>query len=631
MCGICGIVAADPRAIVEPETVRRMTEVVRHRGPDDAGDYVNERVGLGACRLSIIDLTGGRQPIHNERGNIHVVFNGELYNYRSLRARLESCGHGFYTNSDTEVVVHAYEQFGSGCLDLFRGMFAFALWDAEPESLLLAVDRFGIKPLYYSVSEDGLVFGSELACLLESGRLQRELDYDSLAEYFTLGYVPAPATIFRAARKLEPGTFLRWSPRRDVVTEEYWDLPSPSRSERSPRDMTRRQLRRLLKEAVEYHLVSDVPVGAFLSGGVDSSAVVALMSEVSPDPVRTFSIGFRDRAHDELAAARLVADAFRTDHRELVIEPESVDLLPRLVAHFQEPFADPSALPTYFLSKLARESVKVALSGDGGDELFVGYTTYRGVELARVAQRLPKVARRALAGLPGRLPRTGVSEWNDRRDLWSKRAADSVLPPDAAYRSKLTVGGLSLLSPLLSRELRRLLAAHDPFRAVNDALARPQAGEEALARVVYAGLKVPLPGRMLVKVDRMSMANSLEVRVPLLDHALAEFVAAVPVRDRFPFWRLKALLKDTMADVLPPAILRRPKHGFTVPLTAWFRGDLVGFAAGTLLSAEAIGRGFFDRNALERFLRTHERADRNLADAIWLLLNFELWCRWARL
>jgi asparagine synthase (glutamine-hydrolysing) len=631
MCGICGIVAADPRAVVEPLTVHGMTEVVRHRGPDETGAYVKGRVGLGACRLSIIDLAGGRQPIHNERGNSHVVFNGELYNYRSLRARLESSGHTFYTNSDTEVVVHAYEEFGSGCLNHFRGMFAVALWDEERESLLLAVDRFGIKPLYYGVSEDGLIFGSELACLLASGRLRRELDYQALAEYFTLGYIPAPATIFRGARKLESGTFLRWSPGRDPAIEEYWDLPSPSRTERLPRDATRRQLRQLLKEAVEFHLVSDVPVGAFLSGGVDSSAVVALVSEVSSDPVRTFSIGFRDPAHDELAAARLVADTFRTDHHELVVEPESIDLLPKLVAHFQEPFADPSALPTYFLSKLARESVKVALSGDGGDELFVGYTTYRGVELARLAQRVPKVARRALAALPGTLPRTGVAEWNDRRDLWSKRAADTMLPPEAAYRSKLTVGGHPLLSPLLSADLRRLLAARDPFRAVDAALARPRAGEEELARVLYAGLKVPLPGRMLVKVDRMSMANSLEVRVPLLDHALAEFVAAVPVRDRFPFWRLKALLKDTMADVLPSAILRRPKHGFTVPLTAWFRGDLVGFATATLLSPEAMGRGFFDRDALERFLRTHERADRNLADAIWLLLNFELWCRWAGL
>jgi asparagine synthase (glutamine-hydrolysing) len=628
MCGICGIVAADPRAVVEPETVHRMTEVVQHRGPDDAGAYVNGRVGLGACRLSIIDLAGGRQPIHNERGNSHVVFNGELYNYRSLRARLESSGHTFYTNSDTEVVVHAYEEFGSGCLNHFRGMFAVALWDEERESLLLAVDRFGIKPLYYGVAEDGMVFGSELACLLASGRIRRELDYEALAEYFTLGYIPAPASIFRGARKLEPGTFLRWSPGRDVVTEEYWDPPSLSRTARLPCDATRRQLRRLLREAVEFHLVSDVPVGAFLSGGIDSSAVVALMSEVSSEPVRTFSIGFRDPAHDELAAARLVADRFQTDHQELVIEPESVDLLPKLVAHFQEPFADPSALPTHFLSKLARESVKVALSGDGGDELFVGYTTYRGVELARLGQRLPKVARRALAGLPGQLPRTGRPEWNDRRDLWSKRMADTVLPPDAAYRSKLTVGGLPLLSPLLSPDLRRLLAVHDPFRAVDAALARPR-GEEQLARVLYAGLKVQLPGRMLVKVDRMSMANSLEVRVPLLDHAVAEFVAALPVRDRFPFWRLKALLKDTMADVLPPAVLRRPKHGFTVPLTEWFRGDLVGFATSTLLSPEAIGRGFFERDALERFLRSHVKADGNVAEAIWLLLIFELWCRWA--
>ena len=370
------------------------------------------------------------------------------------------------------------------------------------------------------------------------------------------------------------------------------------------------------------HLVSDVPVGAFLSGGIDSSSVVALMSEVSEERVRTFSIGFAAREHDERPRARLVAQRFGTDHQELVVEPESLDVLPKLVAHFQEPFADSSALPTYFVSRLASESVKVALSGDGGDELFVGYTTFRGVEAARLAQSLPRPARRALGSLPRRLP-LGSS---DRAHRWRKWAADTALPPEAAYRSKITMAGLPLVRPLLTGDLQRRLNGHDPFGSVDRALAAAPGGSP-LERVLHAGLKVSLPGDMLVKVDRMSMANSLEVRVPLLDHVLAEYLARLPVPARFPRWRLKALLKDTMSDVLPPAILEQPKHGFTVPLAAWFRGDVADFAAQILVSAEVRDRGFVDPAAVERLLREHEQGGGDFGRAIWVLLVFELWCR----
>jgi asparagine synthase (glutamine-hydrolysing) len=625
MCGICGVAAVDPNERIGDETLRRMADVITYRGPDDFGLYSSPRLGLAMRRLSIIDLEGGKQPVPNEDGSVRLVFNGELYNYRELRSELRSRGHTFATESDTEAVVHSYEEWGADCLARFRGMFAFAIWDAKTEVLFLAVDRFGIKPLYYSSLDGDLVFGSELACLLASGRLEKAIDDAALAEYFTLGYIPPPATIFSSASKLEPGTSLEWRPGSGVEVRRYWDVPSPTGADVPAGDL-RASLRELLRDAVRAHLVSDVPLGAFLSGGIDSSSVVALMSEVSDEPVETFSIGFQDRAHDERALARLVAARFNTNHHELVVEPESIDVLPKLVSHFQEPFADSSALPTYYMSKLARESVKVALSGDGGDELFVGYTTFLGVELARRAQALPSVARRALVALPQALPQRGTGRWNDRRAKWQKWAADTALPPEAAYRSKITMSGLSVVGPLLGADLRARLEQQNPFRAVDRSLSvNGRAGP--VERALYAGVKVSLAGDMLVKVDRMSMANSLEVRVPLLDHVVAEFVARLPVAARAPRWRLKALLRQTMADVLPREVLRQRKHGFNVPLASWFRGDLSTFAREVLLSREARDRGYVDVPAVEASLRDHERGGRNLGTAIWSLLVFELWCR----
>jgi asparagine synthase (glutamine-hydrolysing) len=454
MCGICGIAAVDPTRQIDVRTLRGMADVIAYRGPDDAGTYASGGIGLAMRRLSIIDLEHGRQPIHNEDRTVHLVFNGELYNYRTLRSQLKSHGHEFQTKSDTEVVVHAYEEWGTSCLDVFRGMFAFGLWDDTRQTLMLAVDRFGIKPLYYGLFNDELVFGSELVCLLASGRLVKEVDDAALAEYFTLGYVPPPATIFRDARKLEPGTFLRWSPQTGAAVERYWDVPVARVNGPSAREPFRRELRELLLDAVRAHMVSDVPVGAFLSGGIDSSSVVALMSEVSDEPVQTFSVGFEAHEHDESDLARLVANRFKTEHHEFVLEPESTDILPKLVAHFQEPFADSAALPTYYISKLARESVKVALSGDGGDELFVGYTTFLGVELARRAQSLPPVLRSVMTSFAGRVPGSRSSRWNDRVGRWQKWAADTALPPEAAYRSKITMAGLQVVRPLLSREFR---------------------------------------------------------------------------------------------------------------------------------------------------------------------------------
>jgi asparagine synthase (glutamine-hydrolysing) len=629
MCGICGLVHADPAVPVEPERVRQMADAIVHRGPDEDGYYVDGHVGLGMRRLSIIDLDGGQQPIANEDGSVQLVYNGEIYNYRALRRELQTQGHVFATDSDTEVVVHAYEQHGLDCLSLLRGMFGAALWDARRRRLVLAIDRFGIKPLYYAVTASGIAFGSELKCVLLSGLVDRELDYDALGQYFRFSYITAPSTIFAGVRKLAPGTVLIWSPDGNVEVAQYWDSPRDRLdTARSPLQ-TRADLRAALVDAVRSHLISDVPVGAFLSGGIDSSVIVALMSEATQEPVRTFSIGFGDPRYSELDKARAVARMYNTEHHELVVEPASVDLLPKLVAHFDEPFADSSALPTYHVSKLAREHVKVVLSGDGGDELFLGYTMFRGLKLARRAQALPDPLRRVLAGLPQHVPVTPSASVNDRLQVLFKRLADTMMPPDVAFKRKMTAPGLEDVDPLLSTQLRGELARHNPFEIVDGWLERYSSGNggDPLAPYVHTGIQTSLAADMLVKVDRMSMANSVEVRVPLLDHVLAEHVATIPLDRRMPGFRLKGLLKDTMADSLPPEILKARKQGFAMPLAAWFRGDLEAYAREVLISPDVARRGFLDTSAVEKMVTRHREGAGNLGTVIWTLLMFELWCQ----
>lgn len=635
MCGIAGIIHRDKLSAVERATVRRMCDAIAHRGPDDEGFYVEGRAGLGMRRLSIIDLAHGQQPMMNEDSSLHLVFNGEIYNYRELRGELIARGHVFQTESDTETIIHAYEEYGDDFLSRLRGMFAVALWDERREQLTLAVDRFGIKPLYYAADERGIVFGSELKCLEASRLISKEIDYDALAEYFTLGYIPPPATIYRSVRKLAPASVLRWTPREDARIETYWRLPAEEYETEESATLVRKRLRAALRDAVASHLMSDVPVGAFLSGGIDSGSIVALMSECGAQPIRTFTVGFKEREHSETELARLVARKFRTEHHEIIIELETVEILPELVSAFDEPFADSSALPTYYVSKAAREFVKVALSGDGGDELFLGYNYFRGLELARQMQRLPAAVRRALAAAPALLPRTSNAARNDKLARFRKRVADTMLAPTDSYRSKIRMPGLDAALPLLSEELRDKLLSANPYAAVDRALEENLSRNSThqthnlkthpLAPFIHAGLKVSLAGDMLVKVDRMSMKNSLEVRVPLLDHVLAEQVARLPVAQRLSRGKLKGLLRETMADALPPEILRAPKHGFTVPLAAWFRGDLAAYAEDALLNADARASNFYDANAIKSLLAEHRSGRRDVGALVWSLLVFELW------
>jgi|SoiMetStandDraft_2_1073263.scaffolds.fasta_scaffold08150_2 asparagine synthase (glutamine-hydrolysing) len=627
MCGICGALAANASERVGEGTLHAMCAAIAHRGPDDEGVFMDGPVGLGIRRLSIIDPEGGRQPIQNEDGAITLVFNGEIYNFQELRAELATLGHVFATRADTEVVAHGYEEWGRDVVRRLRGMFAFALWDARCEELFVAVDRFGIKPLYWANGSHGLVFGSELSCLLASQLVARELDRQSLAEYFALGYVPAARSILEGVEKLPPGTHLTCTPGSRPLLETYWRSPAAEDEADADPQVLREMVLAALRDSVRSHLVSDVPLGAFLSGGIDSSVIVALMSEVSPQPVRTFSIGFDDPEHDELDKARLVASRFGTDHHELVVEPTAVDVLPTLVSHFGEPFADSSALPTYHVSALAASSVKVALSGDGGDELFVGYTTFQGVELARALQPLPQAVRRSLGRVAERPPRLPWPGWSDRLGRVSKRVRDSLADPLDAYRSKVALTDPSAVSALLSPELRTDLAARDPFRAITASLSADLNGAHPLERFLRANLEVSLPSDMLVKVDRMSMASSLEVRVPMLDHVLAELVLGLPVRSRFPRWRLKGLLRDSVRDLLPPEIVRQRKHGFTIPVSRWFRGDVNVFAREVLLDGPTARRGFLDGERVERALADHLAGRQNVGAVIWSLLIFELWCR----
>jgi asparagine synthase (glutamine-hydrolysing) len=632
MCGLCGIAYERESDRVDRDVIRRMTAAIVHRGPDDDGYYVGGGVGLGMRRLAIIDLRGGKQPIANEDGTVQLVHNGEIYNYRELRCELERSGHRFSTRSDSEVIVHAYEEHGDACLQRLRGMLGLAIWDVRQRRLLLAVDRFGIKPLYYASHSKGIVFGSELKCILASGLVARDIDLDALAEYFTLGYIAPPATIFAGVRKLGPGSLLRWSAGSAIDLHQYWDVPrSVSELEHTGSD-TREALRAALLDTVRAHLASDVPVGAFLSGGIDSSVVVALMSEAMSEPVRTFSIGFADPRYSELDKARAVARRYGTEHHELIVEPEAIDVLPSIVAHFDEPFADSSALPTYHLSKLARRHVKAVLSGDGGDEVFLGYTLFRGLELSRHAQALPKRLRRVAAGLAEHhLPLTQSAPHNDRLALLGKRLTDTMVPPDVAFTRKLSAPGLDVIRPFLSAELRGSLDTRDPFATVHGWLERYSRSTKGhpLERFVRTGFQTSLPGDMLVKVDRMSMAHSLEVRVPFLDYLLVEHVARIPMSRLVPRWQLKGLLKETMAHELPREVRRAPKRGFTVPVAAWFRGNLAEYAREVLVSLDTRQRGFLDTPSVERMLARHRDGEQNSGAAIWTLLMFELWCRWA--
>ena len=605
MCGICGIATA--RGAVDHERLAAMSATLQHRGPDADGVYLDNGIGLASRRLSIIDLAGGDQPIANEDGTVVVVQNGELYNYRELRVQLERAGHRFSTHSDTEVLVHAFEEWGLGFAERLRGMFAVALWDARSRRLVLARDRFGIKPLYYRDRGGELAFASELDALPRG-----EIDPDALEAFLAFNSIPAPLSIFKEIRKLPAGHLLTWHD--GVVTLERFARPGPlePRHDADEAELVE-ECRARLRDSVRAHLVADVPVGVLLSGGVDSGALAALAAEESSEPVRTFSIGFEEASFDELAGARAVAARYGTRHRELVLRPDAALLLPALAQTFDEPFGDSSALPTYLISKLAAEDVKVALSGEGGDELFGGYYTYVADQLATRTSSLARAARPLVERLPTSTAKASF-------DFKAKRFVRSAhLPPLERHH-----GWKEIFAPELRAELTGRRQASDPLDGHRARFAETE-GHELLTRLQDVDFGTYLVDDLLVKTDRASMAWSLEARVPFMDTVVSNFAFSLPVRHKVRGLSKKRLLRQAVEPLLPRSVVHGRKRGFSIPAAAWLRGELLPFARQTL-SAETLARqGLLQPAATTRLLAEHAAGHRDNSRQLWGLLSLTLW------
>jgi asparagine synthase (glutamine-hydrolysing) len=607
VCGICGIVSANGPA--DPDLLARMSAKLVHRGPDSDGAFVAGPVALAARRLAIIDLQTGDQPIANEDEAVHVVQNGEIYNYAELRTELERAGHSFRTHGDTEVLVHLYEQEGLAFARRLRGMFAVALWDSTRRRLVLARDRYGIKPLYYRADGAGLRFASELRALPRG-----EIDLDALEAFLAFNSVPAPLTIFREVRKLPPGHLLVWE--GDEARLERYARPAPVTAEELREDDEAElieELRGRLRDSVRAHLVSDVPVGVLLSGGIDSAVLAALAAQEAAEPVRTFSIGFEERSFDELSDARLVADRYGTRHRELVLRPDAALLLPALAEAFDEPFADSSALPTYLVSQLAAEDVKVALSGEGGDELFGGYYTYVADLLALRAGGLARLARPLVERLPTSTARASL-------DYKAKRFVRGAhLPPLERHHAWKEIFSTDARAELTGRR-----HGFDPVDLYRQRFAETE-GAELLARLQDVDLGLYLVDDLLVKTDRASMAHSLEARVPFLDPAVTNFALALPTRHRVRGLRKKVLLRKAAAPLVPERIVRGKKRGFSIPAAAWLRGELEPFAHETLSPETLRRQGFFQPAAVTALVDRHVAGKEDLSRQLWGLLAFTLW------
>jgi asparagine synthase (glutamine-hydrolysing) len=622
MCGIAGRVNADG-APVPGELVARMCAAQEHRGPDARGLHVDGPVGLGIQRLRVIDLEGGDQPIYNEDGSVAVVLNGEIYNYAELRRELLRKGHSFATDGDTEVIAHLYEEHGADCVSRLHGMFCFALWDSRRRRLLIARDRLGKKPLFYSARHDSLSFASELGALVQDPEVPREVNAEAIDAYLAYGYIPDPLSVFRGVRKLPPAHLLLYED-GELSLRRYWRLDySRKRAVADPREL-HDEIRASLSRAVARRLVADVPVGAFLSGGVDSAAVVATMAEQSPEPVKTFSIGFTDEAMNELPRARAVAERFSTDHHELVVEPDAIELLPKLVRHYGEPFGDHSALPCFYLAQLAREHVTVALNGDGGDEGFAGYQRYTSNLLAARLERVPASLRRGLATAAARL-----GEGADPRSARSR--AQRFATRIAGDRHDRYLRQSQLFRP----DERAALCTPEFAQLASDADAdevllgpwREASGGELLDQLLEVDTSVYLPGDLLAKIDVATMAYSLEARSPLLDHEFLELAASIPPQYKAHGVQRKIALRDSLRDLLPASVLDGPKQGFELPVARWLRTDLAPFAREILLDRESSERGWTRPEQVASLIDQHVAGAADHGHRIWSLLVLELWAR----
>lgn len=623
MCGIAGVLYADANRPVDRSILQGMGESIAHRGPDAQGFWIEPGIGLVHRRLSIIDLSGGDQPIGNEDGSIQVIYNGEIYNYRELRRDLESRGHVFKTQSDTEVVVHLYEDLGEHCVERLRGMFTFALWDRPKHKLVLARDRVGIKPLYIYRDREKLVFGSEIKAILAHPDVERAIDPAGLESYLAFGMVPGPGSIFRCIEKLQPAHVAVATPEQlDRPTTCYWQLRFEP-DHRPTADEWIEQVRAEVAEAVRLHMIADVPVGAFLSGGLDSSAIVASSAKLANEPLQTFSIGFHEEQFSELPYARAVATQYGTYHREELVTPDAVSLLDELTHYFDEPFADPSAIPTFHVSRLAKRSVKVALSGDGGDEAFGGYARYgHDIREAAVRRHLPQWLRHRILGPLAQVwPK---ADWLPR-PLRAKTALTNLsLDAAAAYANTLSICRPPLRRQLMAPDIARCLNGHDPGRVIRESYSTAQP-DDALAGMISADVATILPDDFLVKVDRASMANSLEVRPPLLDHKLLELAARIPSQFKMRDGESKWIFKRTMEKELPATSVSRRKQGFEIPIDAWLRGPLREMFEASVLAPGARGSELINTDVARGLFRSHLAGVGRHGHSLWSLLVLARW------
>jgi asparagine synthase (glutamine-hydrolysing) len=655
---MCGITGASWTPQAEPLTnpiLKEMTSVLSHRGPDDDGFYFSrsqadstgQRTSSGAAlgfrRLSIIDLAGGHQPLSNEDGTVWIAFNGEVYNYRELKPELESLGHRFQTASDTECIVHAYEQWGRDCVHHLRGMFAFAIWDEREQRLFLARDRMGQKPLVYRLAQGRLVFASELKALLQIPGSPREVDPQAVADFVALQYVPHPRTMLRGYHKLPPGHWAEFDGTTgDLIVRRYWHAPfarppgffEQAAAEEAPlpcggvaatKSDISSNLRRTLTEAVRLRMRSDVPFGAFLSGGVDSTIITGLMQQQSEQKVKTFSIGFSVKQFDERSYAREAATSLGTEHHEFVVDPSAVEMLPRLTWNYDEPFADSSAIPTMYLSQLTRQQVTVALTGDGGDELFAGYDRYRAVELAARIDRWPWLLRAPLTSSIWQSLPASVRQKSGLRRIKRFLAALGQ-SPERRYANWISIFDDTTRAALFSREFAETLQGYDGASFLMQAY-RNCAEADFVQRTTCVDMESYLPCDILTKVDIASMAFSLEARSPFMDHRVVELAARIPRSFKLHKRHGKQILIETFRDLLPPSIQTRPKMGFGVPLDHWFRHELREMMTDTLLDSRTLGRGYFDPVTVRRLVDEHTSSQWDHSSRLWLLLVFELWHR----
>lgn len=617
MCGIAGYVSEKPQ---DPALIRQMCDVIVHRGPDDEGFHIDGKVALGMRRLSIIDVATGHQPIYNEDRSVAIVYNGECYNFPELRRMLEAKGHRFSTHTDTECIVHLHEEYGDRCVEHLRGMFAFALWDEKKQRLLLARDRAGKKPLFYRLTSDGIFFGSELKTLIQDPGFERRIDPIALHHYLTYQYVPAPWSIYEGVSKLPPAHTLAYEGGKARITR-YWKLSYANKLD-LPEEEAAERMRELIRECTRIRLISERPLGALLSGGVDSSLVVAAMAEQMSEPVKTFTIGFDDNRFDERKYARMVAERFGTEHHELVVTPDLLDIIPKLVWHYDEPFADSSAIPTYYVAEMTRQHVTVALNGDGGDESFGGYQRYIANLLAK-KMPVPDFAVRAGRGLLNALP-----PGRDSRSVRARarRFADIVLAPDEdRYARLMSYFNNDQKDAVYSGSMRETVQGHDSWDLLRE-LFRKSDGKDLADRMLDVDVQSYLHGDLLVKMDIATMANSLEARAPFLDHKMMEFAAALPSNMKIRGRVGKYLMKKAARGWLPDEVLDRPKMGFGVPLATWLRNDLRELAHESLTDATAKERGYFEPGSVQRLLAEHD-AGQDHSTRIWALLQFELWAR----